>query len=179
MPRKVESVNQSATAPGVVTPRRPGKASLLPLGTRLTLCYFRDVSCRTIIVLATLDTKGREAQYLRESIEGQGHEALLIDASVLGEPAARADISREKVADLGGKPLSELRQNPTREEAAPVMAAGATKIVSELVAEGKAHAILSLGGTQGTTLAPRVLRSRSRSRRRAGRRRAGSTRRPA
>ena len=117
------------------------------------------MSRRTILVLATLDTKGREAQYLRELIEAQGHQALVIDASVIGEPAARADISREEVANLGGKPMSELRRNPTREEAAPVMASGATKIVSRLVAEGKAHAILSLGGTQGTTLATRVMRA--------------------
>ena len=93
---------------------------------------------KTVVVLATLDTKGPEVQYLREWIEGQGHRALVIDSSVTGEPAARSDISREEVADRGGKPMSELLRNPTREEAAPVMAAGATKIVSELVAEGKA-----------------------------------------
>jgi uncharacterized protein (UPF0261 family) len=131
----------------------------LSLGRPLTLCYFQDVRSRTIIVLATLDTKGHEAQYLRESIEAHGHQALVIDASVTGEPAARADIPREKVADLGGKPMSELLRNPTREEAAPVMAAGATKIIRGLVADGKAHGILSLGGTQGTTLATRVMRA--------------------
>ena len=46
------------------------------------------MSRKTIIVLATLDTKGREAQYLRESIEGGGHQVLVIDTSVTGEPAA-------------------------------------------------------------------------------------------
>jgi len=117
------------------------------------------MSRKTVIVLATLDTKGHEAQYLRESIEAQGQQALVIDASVIGEPAARADISREEVAERGGKPMSELRRNPTREEAAPVMASGATKIVSGLVAEGKVHAILALGGSQGTTLATRVMRA--------------------
>lgn len=128
------------------------------LGKRTTLGYFQGMS-QTVIVLATLDTKGHEAQYLRESIEARGLQALVIDASVTGEPAARADITRDEVADMGGKPMSELRRNPTREEAAPVMAVGATKIVSRLVAEGKAHAILSLGGTQGTTLATRVMRA--------------------
>ncbi len=117
------------------------------------------MSRKTIIVVATLDTKGREAQYLREAIEERGHQALVIDTSVTGEPAARADISREEVAEAGGKPMSELRRDPTREEAAPVMTSGATKIVSGLVAEGKADAVLSLGGTQGTTLATAVMRA--------------------
>ena len=39
------------------------------------------------------------------------------------------------------------------------MAAGATRIVRDLVAAGKAHAILSLGGTQGTTLSTAVMRA--------------------
>ena len=39
------------------------------------------------------------------------------------------------------------------------MAAGATRIVRDLVAAGKAHAILSVGGTQGTTLSTAVMRA--------------------
>ena len=31
------------------------------------------MSGKTIVVLATLDTKGREAQYLRECIAARGH----------------------------------------------------------------------------------------------------------
>src|SRR5437879_5271366 len=107
---------------------------------------------KTIVVLATLDTKGREAQYLRECIERRGHRALLIDTGVVGVATASADVPREEVAAAGGRPLVELLERPTREAAAPVMAAGATKILTSLVAQGRAHAVLSLGGTQGTTL---------------------------
>jgi uncharacterized protein (UPF0261 family) len=39
------------------------------------------------------------------------------------------------------------------------MAAGATQIVSGLVEEGKAQGIVSMGGTQGTTLATKVMRA--------------------
>jgi uncharacterized protein (UPF0261 family) len=114
---------------------------------------------KTILVLATLDTKGREAQYLRECIELHGHRALLVDTGVVGNPASAADISREQVAAAGGRQLAELLANPTREVAAPVMAAGATRIVSDLVLGGQAHAVLSLGGTQGTTLSTAVMRA--------------------
>src|SRR5262245_23460766 len=86
---------------------------------------------RTIVVLATLDTKGPEADFLRACIAGHGQQALVIDTGVIGSPAATADVSREEVAAAGGRALAELLASPTREAAAPVMAAGATRIVAE------------------------------------------------
>lgn len=117
------------------------------------------MSGKTIAVLATLDTKGQEAQYLREQIEKAGDAALVIDVGVVGQPATRPDITREEVAEAGGMSLVELLRDPDREVAAPVMAAGATKIVTGLVEEDKIQGIVSMGGTQGTTLATRVMRA--------------------
>jgi uncharacterized protein (UPF0261 family) len=117
------------------------------------------MSGKTIVVLATLDTKGREAEYLREQIEAFGDKALIIDTGVTGTPATRADVTREEVAEAGGMSLSKLLENPTREVAAPVMAEGATKIVTQLTAEGKIHGIVAMGGTQGTTLSTKVMRA--------------------
>ena len=111
------------------------------------------MSDKTVVVLATLDTKGHEAQYLREQIRKLGDKALVIDTGVVGKPATDADITREEVANSGGMPLPEILTNPTREVAAPVMAEGATKLVTRLATEGKVHGIVSMGGTQGTTLA--------------------------
>lgn len=117
------------------------------------------MSGKTIVVLATLDTKGREAQFLREEIAKFGDKALVMDVGVVGEPATAADITREQVAESGGIPLAELLKHPDREVAAPVMAAGATAIVTDLAAQGKVHGIVSMGGTQGTTLATTVMRA--------------------
>lgn len=114
---------------------------------------------RKIVVLATLDTKGIEAQYIRKQIEKMGESALIVDVGVIGQPATKADISREEVAEAGGTPLATLLKNPDREVAAPVMAEGAAKIVTELVEKGKAHGIVAMGGTQGTTLATTVMRA--------------------
>src|SRR5262245_37046410 len=94
---------------------------------------------KSVIVMATLDTKGQEAQFLREQIESAGLRAVLMDTGVVGVPSTRADVTRAEVAAAGGVPLTRLLDKPTREEAAPVMAEGATRIVSELVAEGRAH----------------------------------------
>lgn len=117
------------------------------------------MSDKTIVVLATLDTKGREAQYLREQIEAMGARALVVDVGVINRPVAKADITREQVAEAGGVPLSQLLEKPDREVAAPVMAEGATRIVSALVANGEVHGIVAMGGTQGTTLATKVMRA--------------------
>ncbi len=117
------------------------------------------MSSKTIVVLATLDTKGIEAQYLREQIEKLGDKALIVDTGVVGAPATRPDITRDEVAEAGGMPLTKILENPTRELAAPVMADGATKIVTRLAAEGKVQGIVSMGGTQGTTLSTKVMRA--------------------
>ena len=97
---------------------------------------------KTIVVLATLDTKGREAQYLRGRIEESGDRALIVDAGVVGAATTEADVTREQVATAGETPLDRLLENPSREVAAPVMAAGATRIVSELVAQGECITVL-------------------------------------
>jgi uncharacterized protein (UPF0261 family) len=117
------------------------------------------MSGKTMVILATLDTKGIETQYVREQIEKLGETALVVDVGVVGEPATRADITREEVAEAGGTSLAALLINPNREVAAPIMANGATEIVSQLANDGKIHGIVSMGGTQGTTLATKVMRA--------------------
>jgi uncharacterized protein (UPF0261 family) len=114
---------------------------------------------KTIAVLATLDTKGREAQLLREQLEALGSSALLVDIGVLGKPAARADVSREEVAAAGGTPLDQLLRQPTREAAAPVMVAGATAILRQRVDAETVHGVMGLGGLQGTAACCQVMRS--------------------
>jgi uncharacterized protein (UPF0261 family) len=117
------------------------------------------MSNRQIVVLATLDTKGCEAQFLREQIEKAGDRAVVIDTGVTGSPAANADVTRGQVAAAGGTRLEILLKNPDREIAAPLMADGAAKIVCELLERGEIHGIIGMGGTQGTTLCTKVMRA--------------------
>jgi uncharacterized protein (UPF0261 family) len=96
---------------------------------------------------------------MREHVAARGFRALVIDTGLMGEPATAADVSRSEVAAAGGSLLDTLRRHADREESAPVMAAGATAIVRKLVDEHKIHAIVALGGTQGTTLSTAVMRA--------------------
>ncbi|MEE2619235.1 MAG: Tm-1-like ATP-binding domain-containing protein [Candidatus Poribacteria bacterium] len=117
------------------------------------------VNGKTIAVLATLDTKGTEAEYLCRQIEKLNNTALVIDTGVVGTPTSEADITRQQVAQAGGTSLKTLLESPTREVAAPIMADGATHLVIDLVTQGKVNGIISMGGTQGTTLATKVMRA--------------------
>jgi uncharacterized protein (UPF0261 family) len=114
---------------------------------------------KVIAVLATLDTKGQEAEFLRQQLRALGSRPLVVDMGVLGTPAARADITRAEVARAGGSTLAALRRDPTREAAQPVMAAGATKLLQRRLDSGRLHGVLGLGGLQGTAMATTVMRA--------------------
>jgi len=106
---------------------------------------------KTIALLVTLDTKDQEADYLIQEIEGRGHKALLLDIGVVGEPGIKASITRAEVAAAGGRSLADLLKKPTREEAGPVMVQGCIQILLQKIMDNQVHAVLGLGGTQGTS----------------------------
>ncbi len=114
---------------------------------------------KTIVILATLDTKGQEAGFLREQLERLGSSAYVIDVGVIGAPAAPAEASREQVAKAAGSSLEALLGDPTREVAAPVMATGASKIVRDLIEQGRVDGVIGMGGLQGTALCTQVMRT--------------------
>lgn len=106
---------------------------------------------KTIALLVTLDTKDQEAGFLRDQIQNMGHEAFLIDIGVVGIPGIKADLSREAVIAAGGGNLQELLKNPTRENANPFVKEGCIKTLNSKIANNEVHAVLGLGGTQGTS----------------------------
>jgi uncharacterized protein (UPF0261 family) len=60
------------------------------------------MSGKTIVVLATMDTKGKEAEFLRAQIKKHGQTAMIVDVGVIGTPATKADVTRAEVAAAGG-----------------------------------------------------------------------------
>jgi uncharacterized protein (UPF0261 family) len=114
---------------------------------------------RVIAVLATLDTKGEQARYLREQLEKLGSHALLVDLGLTGTPSPPGDVTREEVALAGGTPLGDLLRKPSREEAQPVMARGAIGILRDRVKAGTLHGVIGLGGLQGTAVCTEVMRA--------------------
>jgi len=114
---------------------------------------------KTIAILATLDTKAAEADFMRSEIEALGGEAMLIDIGVIGEPGVVADVSREEIIEAGGGSLAELLEDPSRAKASPFVIAGATKTMLKLQESGAIDAVVTLGGTQGTSTCAPVLQA--------------------
>ncbi len=113
----------------------------------------------TVVLLGTLDTKGREYAFVREHITARGVDVLLIDAGILGDPLTEPDITRQEVAAAAGADVQDLADAGDRGAAIEGMGRGVTEIVLRLQAEGRLDAIGALGGTGGTTLATHAMRA--------------------
>ncbi|MFC5833481.1 Tm-1-like ATP-binding domain-containing protein [Nonomuraea insulae] len=111
-----------------------------------------------VALIGTYDTKGSEYHFLRKTLETAGVDSLTVDAGVLTDSAG-VDIGNAAVADAGGSSLQELRALNDRGRAVEVMAAGARKLVRDLVDQGVIQGVLGLGGTGGTTLVTTVMRA--------------------
>ena len=103
---------------------------------------------RTIVLVATLDTKGLAIGYIQDKIRAQGHETIVIDAGILDKPEVKADISREEVAKAGGASLEELliraQKTSDRMQIIQVMIEGAAQTVKKLYDQGKVDGLFSL-----------------------------------
>ncbi len=112
-----------------------------------------------VVIIGTLDTKGKEFEYLKQCIEEVGAKTIVVDTGVMGEPLFRPDITHHQVAEAGGSSIALLQKQEDRGSAIDVMMKGAMKVLGELYAEGKVGGVVSLGGTAGTTIGTYAMRS--------------------
>jgi uncharacterized protein (UPF0261 family) len=112
----------------------------------------------TILLIGTLDTKGAEYGYVRDLIRERGHQTLVMDAGVVGEPPFVPEISAAKVAGAGGGSLAQLREQNDRGAAMEVMMRGAAQLAARLYGEGRFNGVLALGGGGGTVIATTAMR---------------------
>lgn len=112
-----------------------------------------------IVLVGTLDTKGRELSFVRDQLQGLGLSALLIDAGSSGEPVVVADLDREQVFEKAGTTFQAVRERGDRGQAVTLAAKGVAEIVKELAQQGKVEGILALGGSAGTTIGTSAMRA--------------------
>jgi uncharacterized protein (UPF0261 family) len=113
----------------------------------------------TVIITGSLDTKGKEFAFLKELIEKEGLDTLVVDFGVMGEPAFAPDITRQEVAKAGGGDLALLASGGHKDEAMRVMAAGLAVVVRRLFDEGRLDGIIGMGGGGGTSLSTTAMRT--------------------
>jgi uncharacterized protein (UPF0261 family) len=106
-----------------------------------------------IVVIGTLDTKGKEIEYVRDRIRALGGEPIVIDSGILGEPIAiAADVSRAEVAKAAGYSIDQVREAGSRGRAVEMMREGVRAACLRLHAQGRLQGALCLGGAEGALL---------------------------
>lgn len=111
-----------------------------------------------VALLATLDTKGPEAAFVRDLLKSFEVPVVLVDTGCLGTPAVTADIPREAVFEAAGTTLAERLEEGDRGKAVTAAAAGASRLVAQWHAEGRLGGVLGLGGSAGTTIGTAAMR---------------------
>ena len=64
----------------------------------------------TVVLVGTLDTKGREYAFLRDRIREHGVDVILVDAGIMGEPLVEPDVTRDEVAAAAGADVGRPRR---------------------------------------------------------------------
>jgi len=114
---------------------------------------------KTVVLVGSLDTKGTEFAFVKELIEKEGLNTLVIDFGVMGAPAFTPDIGRDAVAAAGGGNLAQLAGGDHKDTAMQVMADGLAVVVRRLYDDGRLDGILGMGGSGGTSIATASMRT--------------------
>lgn len=117
----------------------------------------------TVVLLGTLDTKGREYKFVIDCLHDAGVESIMIDFGVLTDPDFNPDIRAQEVARLGGARLDDLRfsreDSDTRAIALATMTIGLIKILNQLREENRCDAVFGLGGSGGSSVISKAMQS--------------------
>ena len=111
----------------------------------------------TVVLLGTLDTKGKEYDYLRERVREQGVDVVLVDTGVF-EPLAEADVSQDEVAAAAGTKIAALREAGDRGAAVDAMGRGGAEVVRRLHEESRLDGILTVGGSGNSSIGAQAMR---------------------
>jgi uncharacterized protein (UPF0261 family) len=115
------------------------------------------VKVKSIVVLGTLDTKGEQILFLKSRIIQKGHQAVIVDLSMGGEPLFEADITPQTIALAGGKRIEEMKASKDRSMVTRVMEAGAIKKIGELYSDGKVDGIIAVGGASMALMGAHIM----------------------
>ncbi len=118
----------------------------------------RSTRSKCVIIIATMDTKGVEASYLRTQLHSLGLITTIIDVGIGSAPSGDADISRDHVASKTASDISSmLSQQNGKLKAMEAMAKGALLLTEEKVTRGEAQGVIALGGGVGTWIGTQVM----------------------
>jgi uncharacterized protein (UPF0261 family) len=113
---------------------------------------------KKIAILGTLDTKFEEMGFIRDFVQKKGHDPVIIDAGIMGTVPFSPHVSRDEVAKAAGMGLSEIQSLGDEGRAIALMAEGAGRIARRLYEESRMDALISVGGSMGTSLGLAIMK---------------------
>ena len=116
---------------------------------------------KTIVILAAMDTKWEEAEFLKKEIERRGFRALLLDVGMKGQPGISADISRTDVVNASGHDMKAfmVQGGNDRERLMSIMVNGAIKKLKDLISTSEVDGVVCVGGITGTRMGTSIMKS--------------------
>ncbi|GAG15900.1 unnamed protein product, partial [marine sediment metagenome] len=114
---------------------------------------------KTVLLIATLDTKEEEAFFLKQCIESHSIRVMVMDTGILSPPQRKAEISQNEVANRGGMSLEEAVATGDKGVCTVNMCQGCGDITKELYDQGRIQGVIGIGGAQGTEIACTAMRS--------------------
>ncbi len=113
----------------------------------------------SVLLFATLDTKGPEADFIRSLLAGWGVPVTLVDVGAIGPATVTPDVPRERIFELAGTSLDAVRERSDRGEAVTRAAEGAARLAREAHARGDVAGVLAIGGSAGTSIGTAAMRA--------------------
>jgi len=114
---------------------------------------------RQLLIIATLDTKGREAGYVRSCAIKLGAQPVVMDIGVVGKPLTKPDITNSELADAAGYNLKELIRLHDRPLAIKALQEGGRVVANYMLRQNRVDGVIGLGGGTGTSVASSIMRS--------------------
>jgi len=111
-----------------------------------------------VAVLATLDTKGREARFIADVLARAGATSWTVDLSLRPHDVEGADVTGAAVAAAAGVTWQALSER-SRQDAAAVVTEGAQTKLLERFRAGEIAGAIGLGGANGTNLVCSIMRA--------------------
>ena len=112
-----------------------------------------------LLIITTLDTKGREAAYVKDCVKKLGIQPILMDVGTLGEPLTTPDITHREVVEAAGYRLEDLIKEKNRSSAFKAVQEGGTILARQLLEKGKLDGVFGMGGGTGTAIVTYIMRS--------------------
>ncbi|MCX8022352.1 MAG: Tm-1-like ATP-binding domain-containing protein [Syntrophorhabdaceae bacterium] len=113
---------------------------------------------KNLLVVATMDTKGREAGFIRDVASNLEIRSMLMDIGIKGSPQVTPDITNRELAEAVGTTIDNLLRGNDRFTSVKAIQEGGLILAKGLLEKGMLDGIIGLGGGTGTAMITYIMR---------------------